>query len=95
MDEDVPNTTREYGGKEFRLRSESLQFLGIFRCGSILAGSIFQDTSRWISDRRPSLKVWQFEKKPPLKPLLELDSHGTNIPVYGLQPGLSFGPDVY
>jgi DNA polymerase zeta len=95
MDEDVPNTTREYGGKEFRLISESLQFLGIFRCGSIFAGSIFQDTSRWISDRRPSLKVWQFEKKPPLKPLLELDSHGTNIPVYGLQPGLSFGPDVY
>lgn len=96
MDEDVPRTNREYGGKEFRLISDSLRFLGIFTCGSLFAGSVFQDTSRLIFGQPLSLKLWQFERKPPLKPLLMANPFASNVlPVHGLQPGLTFSPNAY
>ena len=96
MDEDVPNTNREYGGKEFKLVSNTLRFLGIFTCGSIFAGSVFQDTTRSIFGPRPVLKLWQFERKPPLKHLLVADPLVSDVPhVHGLQPGLTFSPNAY
>jgi DNA polymerase zeta len=90
QDEDVPVGSREYGGREYRLVSESLPYLGTFDCGFPLAGSIFRSTFRALLVSGPSLKVWQFERKPPRNGILEVNADGTYVTsLYGHQPGLT------
>jgi len=81
--EDVPGATREYGGREFRLVSDSLPFLGTFDCGYKFIGSIFLEKFRAFLDSGRSSKVWQFERRPPLYDVLMC-----NASEAGLQPGL-------
>lgn len=88
-DEDVPMTSREYGGREFRLVSENLPFLGTFDCGFTFTGSIFEAAPRVNLYTGPCLRVWQFERKPPLNALLDITTGEPSVPpvVYGAQPG--------
>jgi len=64
-DEDVPATTREYGGREFKLVSHSLPYLEPFNCGRQFSHSLLREPTRPTSQPLRGGKVWQFENKPP------------------------------
>ena len=76
-DEDVPSTSREYGGRKFKLVSRSLPYLDHFNTG------ISTDLLEHPGDNRTRSRIWQFETLPPLAK----DLHESHIPDIG--PGIS------
>jgi DNA polymerase zeta len=58
-DEDVPNTTREYGGREFKLVSRNLPYLDHFNTG------ISTDLFQYAEDDGAKRRIWQLEDRPP------------------------------
>jgi DNA polymerase zeta len=58
-DEDVPSTTREYGGREFKLVSRTLPYLDHFKTG--ISTGLFQDAD----DDDTKHRIWQLENRPP------------------------------
>ena len=63
--EDVPISTREYAGREFKLVSTSLPYLELFNSGENFPKSIFKLTPKTTS--RTHTKIWQIQQRPPLK----------------------------
>lgn len=77
-DEDVPSTSREYGGRKFKLVSGSLRYLDRFNTG--ISTNLFEHSG----DDRTRSRIWQFENRPPLvKDLLEFR-------ISDIGPGISF-----
>jgi hypothetical protein len=71
-DEDVPRSSREYAGKEYRLISNSLFYLLPFESVGNFPESIFKQT---LSLPSPAFtKIWQIAQKPPL-----VSKHFTSI----------------
>jgi DNA polymerase zeta len=70
-DEDVPTSTREYGGRDFKLVSDSLPYLTSFNSQANFTNSIVRDLQSSIFDTNPSTKLWQIERRPPLNMKLE------------------------
>lgn len=64
-DDDVSASTREYGGREFKLVSNSLQYVKSFNSGANFSKTIFKDTDD--STPRASTRIWQIQQVPPLK----------------------------
>jgi DNA polymerase zeta len=64
-DEDVPSTTREYGGREFKLVSRSLPYLDHFNTG------ISTDLFKYADDNGTKRRIWQLENRPPAVQSLE------------------------
>jgi hypothetical protein len=87
-DEDVPASTREYGGRDFKLVSDSLPYLTSFNSQANFANSIVRDLQSSIFDINPSTKLWQIERRPPLNMKLEALPNAEGIASgIGLQSG--------
>ena len=75
-DDDVPGSTREYGGREFRLVSASLPYLAAFNGGTSFTKSIFKGKAPSNVPFSPFTRIWQIERRPPL--LVGGNSSSTN-----------------
>lgn len=62
--EDVPTTTREYAGKGFRLVSDSLLYLPLFKSGTE-STPIRDHYTGLMSPGLSHKRLWKFERKPP------------------------------
>ena len=65
-DKDVPGSTREYGGREFKLVSTSLPYLEVFNGGTSFTKSIFQGKAFPNMPFSPFTRIWQIERRPPI-----------------------------
>jgi hypothetical protein len=63
--EDVPISTREYAGREFKLVSTSLPYLELFNTRENFPKSIFKLTPKTAS--RTHTRIWQIQQRAPLK----------------------------
>ena len=77
--EDVPISTREYAGREFKLVSTSLPYLGLFNNGANFPKSIFKLTPKAVPCTHT--RIWQIQQKAPLKTMVNDSPAGDVVDV--------------
>ena len=65
-DQDVPASTREYGGREFKLVSTSLPYLDEFNSGTNFRKSILLGKPSPDTIVRRLTRIWEIGKRPPI-----------------------------
>ena len=83
-DKDVPASTREYGGREFKLVSTSLPYLEEFKSGTRFRKSIFLGKTSPDTFVSRITRIWQIGKRPPI--LLERNIKTNGEPVLPSSP---------